>query len=75
MKEYKVCLHKRSAHTLERDSHGKWFLDKKEISAEEAIQELVEATQDLGYWCQVAKDVLPSDMFSMVQEAHDYHED
>lgn len=75
MKELKVCLHKKDAHTLERKSDGKWFLDSKEIPQQHAIEELVEAVQDLGYWCQVAKDVLPKEEFEMVQEAYEYHEE
>ncbi len=71
---FKVCLHKKCAHTLERrDDH--WTLDGVEIDQEHAISELVEAVQDLGYWCQVAKDVLPTDDFDMVQEAYEHNED
>jgi len=73
--QFKVCLHKKNAHTLERNEAGKWFLDKKEIDQEKALEELVEAVKDLGYWCQVAKDVLPSDQFQMVQEAYAYEEE
>ncbi|WP_254782230.1 hypothetical protein [Bacillus sp. OK048] len=75
MKQLKVCLHKKNAHTLERNEHGKWLLDGKIITQEKAINELVEAVQDLGYWCQVAKDVLPKEDFEMVQESYEYHED
>lgn len=75
MKYIKVCLHKKGAHTLERNTEGQWTLDRKEIEQEKAISELVEAVQDLGYWCQVAKDVLPAEDFEMVQEAYSYHED
>lgn len=71
----KVCLHKTGTHTLERDGSGQWFLDKKEIEQERAIAELLEAVRDLGYWCQVAKDVLPAEQFEMVQEAYAYEED
>jgi hypothetical protein len=74
MKSIKVCLHKKNAHTLERDEKGKWILDNKEIEQEKAISELVEAVKDLGYWCQVAKDVLPTEQFEMVQEAYEYEE-
>jgi hypothetical protein len=70
-----VCLHKKDAHMLERNSEGKWFLDKTEIPQEQAISELVEAVKDLGYWCQVAKDILPTEQFEMVQEAYEYHEE
>lgn len=75
MKEFKVCLHKKNAHTLERNSEGQWFLDGEFSAQHKAIEELVEAVQDLGYWCQVAKDVLPKEEFEMVQEAFEYHED
>jgi len=75
MSELRICLHKKNAHTLERDIDGNWFLDRKQITQERAITELVEAVQDLGYWCQVAKDVLPTDDFEMVQEAYEYHEE
>jgi hypothetical protein len=75
MKEVKVCLYKKNAHTLERKADGKWLLDYKEIAEEQAIEELVVAVKDLGYWCQVAKDVLPKEDFEMVQDAYEYHED
>ena len=75
MKGLKVCLHKKNAHTLERKSDGKWLLDNKEIPQEQAIDELAKAVQDLGYWCQVAKDVLPKEEFDEVQYAYEYHED
>lgn len=58
--------------TLERNEKGNWFLDQKEVTQDEAINELVEAVKDLGYWCQVAKDVLPTEQFEMVQEAYEY---
>ncbi|WP_231574969.1 hypothetical protein [Bacillus sp. B-jedd] len=74
VKELRVCLHKKGAHTLERQSNGRWFLDSKEIPEEDAIGELVEAVRDLGYWCQVAKDVLPQEQFETVQEAYEYKE-
>lgn len=60
---------------LERNAKGQWLLDGKEIEQEKAISELVEAVQDLGYWCQVANDVLPTVDFEMVQEAYEYTED
>lgn len=72
--QLKVSLHKKGAHTLERKD-DRWVLDGKEIDQEHAISELVEAVQDLGYWCQVAKDVLPKESFDMVQEAYKYEED
>lgn len=75
MEAIKVCLHKKKAHTLERNAEGHWILDDKEIKQEEAIAELVEAVQDLGYWCQVAKDVLPTKQFEAVQESYEYHEE
>lgn len=75
MKELHVNLRKIDAHTLERKSNGQWFLDKKEIPQQHAIEELVEAVKDLGYWCQVAKDVLPDEDFKMVQEAYEYKEE
>ncbi|WCS69657.1 hypothetical protein Goe25_00240 [Bacillus phage vB_BsuM-Goe25] len=74
MKEFSVCLHRRGAHILERTSEGKWLLDKNEITTEEAIAELVVAVQDLGYWCQVSKDILPQECFEMVQEAYAYED-
>ncbi|WP_099301888.1 hypothetical protein [Bacillus sp. Marseille-P3800] len=75
MEQIKVCLHKKNAHTLERTEGGAWFLDDKLITQEQAIEELVEATADLGYWCQVAKDVLPEDEFQLVQECYEHHEE
>lgn len=75
MKPIKVCLHKKGAHMLERNEAGQWILDGKEIEEEQAITELFEAVQDLGYWCQVARDVLPTEDFEMVQEAYLYQED
>ncbi|MDX8367832.1 hypothetical protein [Cytobacillus sp. IB215665] len=75
MKNIKVCLHKKNAHTLERNEQGKWFLDEKEIGQEQAIEELAEAVQDLGYWCQVAKDVLPEEQFELVNESYYYEGD
>lgn len=74
-KKIKVCLHKKNAHILERDEELQWYLDGKFIPQHKAIMELVEAVQDLGYWCQVAKDVLPKEDFEMVQEAYEYHEE
>ncbi|WP_339148388.1 hypothetical protein [Sutcliffiella sp. BMC8] len=71
--QFKVCLHKKGAHTLERKD-GYWTLNGEEIDQEHAISELVEAVQDLGYWCQVAKDVLSKEDFEMVQEAYAYEE-
>ncbi|MGE6379572.1 hypothetical protein [Peribacillus muralis] len=75
MEAIKVCLHKKNAHTLERNTKGQWILDGKEIEQEKAIAELVEAVQDLGYWCQVAKDVLPTEQFEMVENSYSYHEE
>ena len=72
MKEIKVCLHKKGAHMLERNSDGVWFLDRNVIGHEEAVQHLVSAVEDLGYWCQVAKDVLPEEEFAEVQRAYEY---
>lgn len=69
----KVCLHKKGAHMLERKD-GQWILDGKVIDQETAINELVEAVQDLGYWCQVAKDVLPTEEFAEVQRCVEYRE-
>lgn len=71
----KVGLKKKGAHTLERNIYGNWSLDGKVISEEEAIGELVEAVQELGYWCQVAKDVLPQKEFEMVQESYEYRDE
>lgn len=71
----KVGLKKKGAHTLERSESGVWTLDGVKIDQERAVQELAEAVSDLGYWCQVAKDVLPTEMFEMVQESYAYHED
>lgn len=75
MKEIKVGLKKKGVHTLERNAVDNWFLDGQKIEKEQAINELVEAVKDLGYWCQVAKDVLPTEDFDMVQEAYKYHEE
>ncbi|WP_433943474.1 hypothetical protein [Paenibacillus sp. SN-8-1] len=73
MKELKVFLKKKGANTLTRNSEGRWLLDGKEVDQERAIVEMAEAVQDLGYWCQVAKDVLPTEDFVMVQEAYEYN--
>ncbi|MEC2153269.1 hypothetical protein P9G40_19305 [Bacillus velezensis] len=75
MDKLKVCLHKKGAHTLERTSNGAWILDSKPITLDQAIKELVEAVSDLGYWCQVAKDVLDKEDFNAVQEAYEYKEE
>ncbi|MET3505498.1 hypothetical protein [Halalkalibacter oceani] len=75
MEEVKVCLHKKGAHMLTKNTEGELFIDEKRISQEQAINELIEAAQDLGYWCQVAKDVLPKEEFDEVQRAYEYHED
>jgi hypothetical protein len=75
MERIKVYLYKKNGHRLERTIKGDWFLDLKQITQEQAIEELVSAVRDLGYWCQVAKDVLPTEYFEMVQEAYEYHED
>lgn len=72
MKTLKVGLKKKGAHTLERNENGQWFLDGKPIETEFAIRELVEAVEDLGYWCQVAKDVLDDEDFELVQTSYDY---
>jgi hypothetical protein len=72
LERIKVCLHKKGARMLERTTKGFWFLDNKMITQEQAINELVEAVQDLGYWCQVAKDVLPDEDFEMVQESYSH---
>ena len=53
---------------LERTVNGGWILDSKQITQDQAINELVEAVSDLGYWCQVAKDVLEEEDFNAVQE-------
>ncbi|MGU9969854.1 hypothetical protein [Bacillus sp. N1(2025)] len=74
MDKLKVCLHKKGAHTLERTVNGGWILDSKQITQDQAINELAEAVSDLGYWCQVAKDVLEED-FNAVQEAYEYKEE
>lgn len=74
-KAIKVGLKMKGAHTLERTTEGQWLLDGNKIEQERAITELVEAVQALGYWCQVAKDVLPSEMFEMVHESYEYEED
>lgn len=73
MKELKVFLKKKGARTLERNAEGIWTLDGKVIDQEQAIIELAEAVNDLGYWCQVAKDVLDTEDFEMVQEAYEYN--
>ncbi|AWD87935.1 MULTISPECIES: hypothetical protein [Bacillus] len=75
MDKLKVCLHKKGAHTLERTVNGDWILDSKPITQDQAIKELVEAVSDLGYWCQVAKDVLDKEDFNAVQEAYEYKEE
>jgi hypothetical protein len=74
MKELNIRLRKKGADRLSRTLHGTWILDGKEITQEEAITELVEAVQDLGYWCQVAKDVLPTEEYAEVQRCVEYQE-
>ena len=66
---------KKGAHTLERNGQGVWTLDGKVIDQEQAIVEMADAINDLGYWCQVAKDVLPTEMFEEVQYAYEYDPD
>ncbi len=72
MKELKVALKKNGAHTLERKADGVWTLDGKVIDQEQAIIEMADAVNELGYWCQVAKDVLPEEDFAEVQRAYEY---
>lgn len=74
MRKLKVCLYQKGARMLERNEEGDWELDGKPIDQEQAICQLVGAVSDLGYWCQVAKDVLPDEDFQTVQEAYEYHE-
>ena len=69
MELIKLNLYKKNANRLVRTIKGDWVLDNKEITQEQAIIELAEAVRDLGYWCQVAKDILPEEDFAMVQEA------
>lgn len=71
---YRVCLHKKGAHILERSTEGVWTLDGKSIEEEQAIAHLFGAVSDLGYWCQVAKDVLDKESFETVQEAYEYRD-
>lgn len=73
MQEIKVCLHKKGAHMLVRTIDGKWFLDDREVDWETAIQEMATAVEELGYWCQVAKDILLEEDFAEVQRAYEYH--
>lgn len=73
-KTVKVSLRKKGANILERTGEGAWLLDGRPIDQETAIQELVEAVEDLGYWCQVAKDVLPTEEFNEVQRAYEYQD-
>ena len=69
MELIKLNLYKKNANRLVRTIKGDWVLDNKEITQEQAITELAEAVRDLGYWCQVTKDILPEEDFTMVQEA------
>jgi len=66
MENVKVNLHQKDPREFEVID-GKYFADGKEVSPEEAIAILVEAAEELGYWCQVAKDILPEDWFEEVQ--------
>lgn len=75
MKELNIRLRKPGADRLSRTPHGTWILEGKEIEQEQAIAELISAVEDLGYWCQVAKDVLPVEDFEEIQRAYEYHED
>lgn len=72
MKEIKVALKKKGAHTLERNADGEWALDGKKIEQEQAIVEMADAVNDLGYWCQVAKDVLDTEDYELVQYSYEY---
>lgn len=74
MEKIKVCLRKKNAYMLERNESGVWSIDGNVIDQEQAIKELVEAVEDLGYWCQVAKVVLPKKWYEGVQESYEYVE-
>lgn len=53
---------------------GDYYVDGERVTAEAAILVLSEAVQELGYWCQVAKDVLPVEMFDEVQFVYEAEE-
>ncbi|MDG0791950.1 hypothetical protein OMP38_14615 [Cohnella ginsengisoli] len=72
MQQLKVALKKKGAHTLERNEHGVWTLDGTVIDQERAIVEMADAVNDLGYWCQVAKDVLDEEDYQLVQTSYEY---
>lgn len=74
VKPIKVFLKKKGANTLERAENGRWTLDGNPIDQENAIQEMAQAVEDLGYWCQVAKDVLPEEEFAEVQRCVEYQD-
>lgn len=74
MKNNEACLHTVGTYKIKLQD-GKWFLDDKEITQEEGIKILFDSVRELGYWCQVAKDVLPPEHFDDVQYAYSYHEE
>nr|MDH3075671.1 hypothetical protein [Bacillus velezensis] len=49
MDKLKFSLHEKGAHTLKRTVNGGWILDSKQITQDQAINELAEAVSDLGY--------------------------
>ena len=76
MKELKVNLYNKEV--LYRSEEGIYALSINGgaplvMGEEEAVQALVSAVQDLGYWCQVAKDILPTDQFEEVNYAVNYN--
>lgn len=73
-KTVKVNLHQSDPRFL-FISDGKYYLDEKEVSSELAISALVLAVKELGYWGQVAKDILPEEWFQEVQRAYKYHDE
>lgn len=54
---------------------GKYYLDEKEVPVEVGVAALALAAQELGYWCQVAKDILPEEWFSEVQRVYAYQDE
>ena len=75
MKEIRVNLYNKEV--LYRNEEGIYALSANGgapavMDEEEAIQNLVQAVRDLGYWCQVAKDILPTGYFEEVNRAVAY---
>lgn len=71
-KTLSVDLRSPTGRILARNSSGGWYLDGNRVDTEDAILLLADAVEDLGYFCQVAKDVLDEDTFEDVMYVYAY---